>query len=343
MRTRSWSVAAKPLAIALALTVGACGWVEWPPKSMRYQGPDPATAPPQATPQQQQASVPTESQPTVAPPPAAASRSDTAFVNASAVKVGPGDTVYALSRRHRVSVRAIIEANNLKPPYHLRVGQRVVLPRDRRHVVRKGETLYGIARAYGVDSYVLASANRLQSPYALVVGQDLRIPRSGAGSRPSTSVATAPTGVVTAGPVPPPARPSAVPAPSGGPPSFIWPVKGKVISRFGAKSAGLHNDGINIAAPRGTPVRAAEAGVVAYAGNELRGFGNLLLIRHADGWVTAYAHNEALLVARGDKVRKGQEVARVGSTGGVSRPQLHFELRKGDRAIDPIKRLRSRA
>ena len=114
---------------------------------------------------------------------------------------------------------------------------------------------------------------------------------------------------------------------------------GRVISSFGAKSKGLRNDGINIAAPRGTPVRAAENGVVVYAGNELRGFGNLVLIKHSGGWVSAYAHNEDLAVRRGDKVRKGQRIARVGSSGGVTTPQLHFELRKGKRARDPRKYL----
>jgi murein DD-endopeptidase MepM/ murein hydrolase activator NlpD len=116
-------------------------------------------------------------------------------------------------------------------------------------------------------------------------------------------------------------------------------VNGKIISSFGAKKGGLHNDGINIAAARGAPVRAAENGIVAYAGNELRGFGNLLLIKHADGWTSAYAHNDRLLVRRGDQVRRGQIIARVGSTGSVTSPQLHFELREGSEAIDPLRLL----
>jgi murein DD-endopeptidase MepM/ murein hydrolase activator NlpD len=99
----------------------------------------------------------------------------------------------------------------------------------------------------------------------------------------------------------------------------------------------MHNDGINIEAPLGTPVTAAEAGVVAYAGNELRGFGNLLLVRHQGGWMTAYAHNNELLVKRGQKVTRGQMIARVGRTGNVEQPQLHFEIRKGTDAIDPVK------
>jgi len=113
-------------------------------------------------------------------------------------------------------------------------------------------------------------------------------------------------------------------------------VKGELISRFGDKGTGLRNDGINIAAPKGTPVVAADNGVVAYSGNELKGFGNLVLIRHPNGWVTAYAHNETLLVARGEHVERGQEIARVGSTGNVTSPQLHFEVRKGGERIDPL-------
>ena len=121
---------------------------------------------------------------------------------------------------------------------------------------------------------------------------------------------------------------------------FQWPVRGRVVSGFGAKAKGLRNDGINIAAKRGSPVRAAENGVVAYAGNELRGFGNLLLLKHSGGWITAYAHNDKLLVKRGQKIKKGQNIATVGSTGNVRTPQLHFELRKGKRARDPKKYLR---
>ncbi len=116
---------------------------------------------------------------------------------------------------------------------------------------------------------------------------------------------------------------------------FIWPVRGKVLTNFGRKGTGVHNDGINIAADPNTPVKAADTGTVIYAGNELAGYGNLLLVRHANGYVTAYAHAKKLLVDRGDKVKQGETVALVGSTGDVDRPQLHFEIRKGDRAVDP--------
>jgi len=124
---------------------------------------------------------------------------------------------------------------------------------------------------------------------------------------------------------------------------FLWPVKGKIVLGFGPKAGGLHNDGINIAADRGTPVRAAENGVVVYIGNQLRGFGNLLLIKHSGGWMTAYAHADTLLVRRGQTVRRGEAVARVGSTGSVTQPQLHFEVRKGTRAVDPTRLLAPQA
>jgi murein DD-endopeptidase MepM/ murein hydrolase activator NlpD len=118
---------------------------------------------------------------------------------------------------------------------------------------------------------------------------------------------------------------------------FVWPIQsGEVISRFGPKPGGLYNDGVNIAAREGTPVLAAGDGTVAYAGKELKGFGNLILIRHANGWISAYAHNESLLVAKGDVVRHGQPIARVGKSGDVERPQLHFELREETDAVDPL-------
>lgn len=117
---------------------------------------------------------------------------------------------------------------------------------------------------------------------------------------------------------------------------LLWPTTGIVISGFGPRPDGSHNDGINIAAPRGTEVRAADGGVVAYAGDELRGYGNLILIRHNNNLVTAYAHADAITVKRGDDVKRGEVIAKVGSTGGVDAPQLHFEVRDGQKPVDPL-------
>ena len=120
---------------------------------------------------------------------------------------------------------------------------------------------------------------------------------------------------------------------------FRWPVKGRVIASYGPRNDSTHNDGINIAVPMGTEVLAAEQGVVAYAGSELKGYGNLILLRHDNGWVTAYAHNEEVLVKRGDKVKRGQSIAKAGKTGTVDQPQVHFEIRQGQKPIDPMPHL----
>jgi murein DD-endopeptidase MepM/ murein hydrolase activator NlpD len=123
--------------------------------------------------------------------------------------------------------------------------------------------------------------------------------------------------------------------PAHGGDTFAWPVKGHIVEGYGAGSDGTRNDGINIAAPRGAAVQAVDAGVVAYAGNELRGYGNLLLIKHPGGWISAYAHCDTILVKPGQKIARGQVIARVGSSGNVSSPQLHFELRRGNKPVDP--------
>jgi murein DD-endopeptidase MepM/ murein hydrolase activator NlpD len=120
---------------------------------------------------------------------------------------------------------------------------------------------------------------------------------------------------------------------------FAWPVEGRILSGFGPKAGGRYNDGVNIKATAGAPVRAAADGVVAYAGDALEGFGGLVLLKHGDGWVTAYAHNEELLVARGQTVKRGDIVARAGSTGSVDEPQLHFEIRRGRTPVDPLRHL----
>lgn len=269
------------------------------------------------------------------------------FINATAVRVGKGDTVYSIARRHKLSPRDIIEANTLRPPYELRIGQRLVLPQGRIHTVRRGEYLALIGKRYGVDAFSIARINGIAKPYTIYPGQQLRIPRSGSSTQAASAPAPVPTQpraaprqtVTPTQSSPPPQTKASVPNPPLRSGTFSWPLKGKILSGYGPKDKGLHNDGINIAAHRGADVRAAENGVVAYAGNEIRGFGNLLLIKHDGGWVTAYAHNDQLLVKRGEKVTRGQVISKVGSSGSVTSPQLHFELRKGSTAVDPSKYL----
>lgn len=260
----------------------------------------------------------------------------------SFVTVKKGDTVYSLSRRHNVPIRSLIETNGLSAPFLLSPGQRLKLPPASVHVVRKGDTIYSISRRYNVDMSLLARQNRLKEPYSIYEGQFLKLPGS-IVEKPAARVAVRTTSAKTAGTSAKKQTPATKkntvrlpPAPGRSQSKFAWPVDGKVMTKFGAAGAGRHNDGINIKIAEGTAVRAAENGVVAYAGNELKGFGNLLLIKHADGWITAYAHNKQLLVKRGQTVRRGQPVAKAGKTGGAKEAQLHFEIRKGTKAVDPL-------
>ena len=273
-------------------------------------------------------------------------------VTGGTVTVGPGETLFAISRRPGVELRDIVVANDLEPPYALRSGQKLTIPAARYHIVRPSETGYSISRAYGTDLTTLARLNNLEKPYAVQVGQRLRLPASptltngdkprtntASASRPSTAKAqTATQNTTTASASPRPAA-KAPSAPAVVARTFSWPLTGRILSRFGPKQGGLHNDGVNIAATQGATVRAAAPGVVAYASDGLKGFGWLILIKHDDNWVTAYAHNEALLVKRGDTVRAGEPIARAGRSGSVDRPQLHFEIRNGRRAVDPLKHL----
>ena len=260
------------------------------------------------------------------------------------------DSIFSIARRYGLSTRSIILSNGLQPPYRLIVGQRLKLSRPNLHKVGPGDTLYGISRRYGVSMRQLAYLNQLSAPYTIIKGKMLRIPAKVEGERIETaSKAEQFVGRKTLK-EPSLSRSKSIvvkPVPKKGIGQnaqgiFVWPVEGRLISRFGAKGKGLHNDGINLAAPRGTPVQAAQSGVVAYAGNELRGFGNLVLIRHKKGLMSAYAHNETVLVKLGELVKRGQTIARVGSTGSVDRPQLHFEIRKGREAIDPLRFLQRR-
>jgi len=260
------------------------------------------------------------------------------------VIVKKGDTLYSIARRHNVPLREIIETNNLRPPYALRIGQRIKMPTAKYHIVCKGDTLYNISKRYNVDMNSLSKTNKLKAPYSLKIGQKLLLPGA-VVSKPQASHYIANTPKATSKWKPKtaskakkaPTKPIQYSTPVKKRNSkFAWPVKGSVISKFGVIAKGRNNDGINIKAPLGTAVKAADAGTIAYAGNELKGFGNLILIKHSGGWITAYAHNDKLLVKKGKKVKKGDKIATVGNSGGVSTPQLHFEIRAGKKAVNPL-------
>ncbi len=230
------------------------------------------------------------------------------------------------------------------------------------HVVASGETLSSIARKHRITIRELATANSMTPETPLKVGMKLNVPaRTGAATKtaslgpatPTTTVVTAkpatlqsirPEPVATARIAAPAAEATADepgPAAAAGMPSFRWPLRGRVTTNFGSKTAGGASDGIDLAVPEGTAVRAADDGVVAYAGNELKGYGNLVLIRHANGFVTAYANASEISVKRNDQVHRGQVIAKSGQTGSAATPQLHFEIRKNSAPVDPMQYLPS--
>ena len=224
------------------------------------------------------------------------------------------------------------------------------------HVVNRGDTLISIAHRNHVSVAELAKANHLDTSAKLSLGMKLTVPGAKNAAAAPVAQLGAPVQVATiAAPAAPqqtarlaqatvnveekPAAEAPAVKPSeatGALPTFRWPVRGKVITSYGAKTNGKANDGINLAVPEGTPVKAAEDGVVAYSGNELKGYGNLVLVRHSNGYVTAYAHASELMVKRGDTIKRGQIIAKSGQSGEVGSPQLHFEIRKGSSPVDPL-------
>ncbi len=277
----------------------------------------------------------------------AASEPQTATLPDDGYRVRSGDRLSTLARSHGLSIRALAAVNQLTPPYVIYVGQVLHVPASAgqvaakpkpalaalpkpavvassdRYIVRRGDTLSDIAASVDRSLVDLAAVNGIKPPYQVYAGQRLRIPDEDG----SVNEASTQTGTVrrVADGKPPPL--------SGD--GFLWPVNGKVIGGFGRGEHGQRRDGIDIAARRGAPVLAAEHGVVVYAGDSVRGYGRMILLRHADGYVTAYAHNATLLVGVGDVVERGQVIARVGATGDVTQNRLHFELRKGRKPINP--------
>ncbi len=278
-------------------------------------------------------------------------------------RVQPGDTLSSLGRRFGLGTNELVRINTLPPPYAVQPGQVLTLPA---HAVVPATMTASVPASQDAALPTLpgrATSQIETQPSGPIESSSLPPPPGSGGSTvapqqqttaavaPPPAVATPPSAPAAPAPTPPSAAPATavvpgLPAPRAQeqdpePPAtrsgraFQWPLRGPVISDFGAKPGGLQNDGINISAPRGTPIRAADAGVVVYSGNELRGFGNLLLVRHRDGWVTAYAHAEELTVKRGDQVQRGQVIGRVGNSGGVAVPQLHFEVRRGSRPVNP--------
>ena len=191
------------------------------------------------------------------------------------------------------------------------------------HVVRPGENLFRIGLAYDVKHETLARLNGIRDPGHLRVGQRVLVPGA---------TRQLPVNIIT--PVEPPTEAPSLPEPAEPMGErFLWPVSGTINSGFGSRGATFH-DGVDISAPEGTPIRVIEKGEVIYS-DQLKGYGNIVIVRHADGIVSVYAHNQANLVREGQKVSRGEVVATVGSTGRVTGPHLHFEIRKNNTGQDP--------
>lgn len=250
-------------------------------------------------------------------------------VDGNFYEVREGDTLFSISNDTETRLTELVDLNELEPPYQLSPGQRLRLPERQQQRERQQQ----VETQEEVTEKQASTSDREtgeSSPDTSEREDEAARPESEAPDMSQPDSSDIPVAAET-GPI------SEPPALTGQ--GFSWPLKGEILSRYGAQGDGRHNDGINIAASEGTVVHASENGVVAYAGNELRGFGNLLLVRHQDGWVTAYGHNSRLLVGRGAEVKRGQPIAEVGNSGSVSKPQLHFEIRKGTRAMDPLELL----
>ena len=270
-----------------------------------------------------------------------AAREPAATAGASSHTILAGETLYSISRRYGTTVAQLITLNGLASAESIHVGQTLKLPGGGagHATIAAAAPPAGLTAPAAKPTRVASLDPKAQIPAAPAAPAAEEPPiASTAGAPAVPSVPAVP--VVKGGNNDPAAVNSAIDqaadAGSASGTEFRWPVRGRIIAGFGAKPNGEKNDGINLAVPEGTAVKAAEAGTVIYAGNELEGYGNLVLVRHADGWVSAYANNKDISVKRGDKVRRGEILAHAGMTGAVSSPQVHFELRKGAKPVNPL-------
>ncbi|RQH16381.1 peptidoglycan DD-metalloendopeptidase family protein [Bradyrhizobium sp. RP6] len=272
--------------------------------------PHPATAAAPAP-----AVAPVAAAPAAKPVAATTAPSSTHFVNR-------GDTLASIARKNRISAAELARANGLDPSAKLKLGAKLTVP---------GAKTAAVAAPVAAAPVGAAPVAGMLQPVAAAPAPATKMAAAAAPVQ-SARLAQATANVEEKPAETPPKAAEA----TGALPTFRWPVRGKVVTSYGAKTNGKANDGINLAVPEGTPVKAAEDGVVAYSGNELKGYGNLVLVRHSNGYVTAYAHASELLVKRGDTIKRGQVIAKSGQSGEVASPQLHFEIRKGSSPVDPL-------
>ena len=290
-------------------------------------------------------------------------------------RVMRGETLYAIAERTRSPLIGLIQANNLRTPFALTPGQVLKLPPLKVHIVRRNESFSAIARRYNVDERSLALFNQFPRPVKLLPGQKIILPalvrdqltglepqdlvallaselaagRSVSGAVPGQlhpNSEAGPVATVTPPPKRPvpeapktktaPSSPLTPPGPMVASPSFAWPVRGRLVETFGTKADLRVVDGIEIEAPSGTPFKAAASGTVAYVGNQLAGYGWLVLIRHSGDYMTAYAFANSVNVREGQMVTAGQVIGQVGQTGRALSPRLHFQVRHATKPVDPV-------
>lgn len=232
------------------------------------------------------------------------------------ITVAPGDTLYSLSRKYEIPLNDLAVMNKITSPFTLSVGQKLKVPKFE---AAKSQTVKS------TDKKIVKTQNK---------NEKIEPAKSKKGAEKKNSVPAKETRTTKTSSDSKKQQVQKISARSST--KFSWPIRGKILSQYGAKNGGLFNDGINISANMGAAVKAAENGVVAYAGNEVKGMGNLIIIQHSDGWMTVYAHLDSMSVRRGSKVTVGQQIGKIGKTGKVDKPQVHFELRKGTKAYNPI-------
>ncbi len=233
-------------------------------------------------------------------------------------RVRGGESLYDIAATYQVPLRALIDQNNLEPPYALAPDRELQLPPPRFHAVARGENFSDIARRYNVDTRSLALLNRMQPPYQVREGERVVLPAMARAYEP---------------PAPAPVQSAASGAPAGAG-RFAWPLRGEIVARFGPQSGGQRLDGIEIAGRAGEQIVAAAEGEVVYAGDDLPAYGHLVIVSHTEGYVTAYGYNRSALVREGDRVRAGQPVAELGEREG-GRARLLFQVRRGGAPVDP--------
>lgn len=260
--------------------------------------------------------------------------------------VKPEDSLYRISKNNNVELNELARINGISEPYNIIVGQKIKIPKnsndnytkttntnikqdnDNYHIVKQGETLYSISKAYNIDMDQIIKINNLEKPYNLSLGQKLLLK-----SESNNSVNIAKEDSKT------PTQLEKVPVKTETA-EFIWPIKGEIIKKFGEKINDTYFDGISIKSQKGVAIKASKSGEVAYSGNELKGYGNIIILRHENNWLTIYAHCDELRVKQGEKVSQGDIIATIGDTGNVNSSQLYFSVREGREAKDPLKFLK---